>query len=56
MLKGTEYLETIEYAIKGTGEDELIGKTLKFTLKIEGDTLTVVGVGNPWNETWKRAK
>ena len=56
VLNGTEYSETIEYAIQGTGESDLIGKTLKFTLKIEGDTLTSVGIGNSWDETWKRAK
>jgi hypothetical protein len=53
-LKGDEYLESVEYANEGT--TNLIKQTFKFTLKIEGDTLTQTGIGNPWNEVWKRAK
>src|SRR5664279_2787159 len=37
-LKGSEYLETVEYANEST--TNLIGQTLKFRIKIEGDTLT----------------
>ncbi len=51
-LKGSEYLETAEYANQNTAD--LIGHTFKFTIKIEGDTLTQVGIGNPWTEVWKR--
>jgi hypothetical protein len=53
-LKGNEYLETVEYANENT--TNLIKQTFKFTLQIEGDTLTQTGVGNAWNEVWKRAK
>jgi hypothetical protein len=53
-LKGNEYLETVEYANEST--TNLIGQTFKFTIKVEGDTLTQTGVGNPWTEVWKRAK
>jgi hypothetical protein len=53
-LKGDEYLETVEYANEST--TNIIKQTFKFTLKIEGDTLTQTGIGNPWNEVWKRAK
>jgi len=28
--------------------------TKMVTAKIEGDMLTLSGVGNPWNEVWKR--
>jgi hypothetical protein len=53
-LKGNEYAETVDY---GTEDDiAYIGKTYKFTVKVEGDTMTQIGVGNPWNEIWKRAK
>ena len=53
-LNGDEYVETVEYANENT--KDLIKQTLKFTIKIEGDTLTQIGVGNPWTEVWKRAK
>ena len=54
VLKGNEYLETVEYANQST--TNLIKQTFKFTLKVEGDTLTQTGIGNPWTEVWKRAK
>ena len=54
VLKGNEYLETVEYALQST--TNLIKQTFKFTLKVEGDTLTQTGIGNPWTEVWKRAK
>ena len=53
-LKGNEYLETVEYANEGTAD--LIKQTFKFTIKVEGDTFTQTGIGNPWTEVWKRAK
>ena len=51
-LKGNEYLFTVEYANESTAN--LIGHTSKFRIKIEGDTLTQIGIGNPWTEVWKR--
>ena len=53
-LNGDEYAETVEYANEST--KELIKQTFKFTIKIEGDTLTQTGVGNSFNEVWKRVK
>jgi hypothetical protein len=53
-LNGDEYVETVEYANEST--KELIKQTFKFTIKIEGDTLTQTGIGNPYNEVWKRVK
>lgn len=53
-LNGDEYAETIEDANDNT--KELVGKTFKFTVKIEGDNLTLLGIGNPWKEVWKRVK
>src|SRR5437867_1276568 len=53
-LNGNEYAETVEYANEST--KELIKQTFKFTIKIEGDTLTQTGIGNPFNEVWKRVK
>ena len=53
-LNGDDYAETIEYANENT--KALIKQTLKFTIKVEGDTLTQIGVGNSFNEVWKRVK
>ena len=53
-LKGDEYIETVEYANEST--TNLISQAFKFTVKVEGDTLTQTGIGNPWTEIWKRAK
>ena len=53
-LNGSEYAETIEYANEST--KELIKQTFKFNIKIDGDTLTQTGIGNPFNEVWQRVK
>ena len=53
-LDGDNYTETIEYANDSTARD--IGKTFMFTVKVEGDTMTQIGVGNPYTEVWKRVK
>jgi beta-lactamase regulating signal transducer with metallopeptidase domain len=53
-LNGDEYAETIDDANDNT--KDLVGKTFKFTVKVEGDTLTLLGIGNPWKEVWKRVK
>jgi hypothetical protein len=53
-LDGEDYAETVKYANENTAE--LIGQTFKYKIKVEGDRYTQVGVGNPYNEVWKRAK
>ena len=53
-LEGDAYTETIEYANEST--KSMIKEVLKFTLKVEGDTLTQTGIGNPYTEVWKRVK
>jgi hypothetical protein len=53
-VNGDEYVETIEYANKNTAA--LIGKSLKFKVKVEKDTYTQIGVDNQFNEVWKRLK
>jgi hypothetical protein len=53
-LKGNEYVETQDYADTNWIQDN--GKSFKFTVTVEGDTMTQVGVGNPYTEVWKRAK
>jgi hypothetical protein len=53
-LDGDDYTETINYANENTAD--LIGQTFKYKLKVDGDTLTQTGIGNPYTEVWKRAK
>jgi hypothetical protein len=53
-LDGDEYAETIQYAGESTAS--LINQTMKFKIKVEGDTYTQIGVGNDYNEVWKRLK
>ena len=50
-LDGNSYAETIEYANASTGG--YLGKTFKYEVKIEGDTMTLKG---PYSEIWTRAK
>ena len=53
-IDGDNYTETINYANESTAH--MIGQTLRFKLKIEGDTLSQTGIGNPYAQVWKRAK
>jgi hypothetical protein len=56
-LDGDTYTENVEYANESTAQ--LIKKTFKFKVKVDGDTLTQTGVGedNPFKgEVWKRVK
>ncbi len=53
-LEGDEYVETVKYSMENN--KDLISKVHKFKVKVEGDTLTQIGVDNPWTEVWKRAK
>jgi hypothetical protein len=53
-LKGNRYVEQVEYA--SPTSMNLIGHSVKFDIKLDGDTLNFVGVGNPWNQVWTRVK
>jgi hypothetical protein len=53
-LDGDTYEETVVYSTKNNAE--LIKQKFKFKIKVDGDTFTQLGVGNPYNEVWKRAK
>jgi len=53
-LDGDTYEETILYSTANNAG--LIKQTFTFKVKVEGDTYTQIGVGNPYNEVWKRAK
>jgi hypothetical protein len=52
-LKGNDYVEDVAFANPST--TNLIGKAFKFRINVEGDTLTLTGIGNPWKEVWMRA-
>jgi hypothetical protein len=53
-INGDELVETVEYASSNTVS--LIKQVFKHKIKIEGDKFTQVGIGNPWQEVWKRLK
>jgi hypothetical protein len=53
-LQGNDYTETIDYSTDP--DDPELRKTLKFTVTIEGDTMTQIGVGNSYNEVWQRVR
>jgi hypothetical protein len=53
-LDGDKMNETVDYANESTAS--LIGKTHRFTIKVEGDTYTQVGQDNEFTELWKRVK
>lgn len=55
-FNGNEYVESVKYADANPVSMPLIGEDNKFTSKVDGDTLTITGIGNPWNEVWKRLK
>jgi hypothetical protein len=51
-LDGDQYSETITYAIGAT--EDLVGQTFNFKIAVNGDTYIQRGLGNPWNQQWKR--
>src|SRR5262245_14263821 len=53
-LNGDEYVETQDYGDATWMKDN--GKSFKFKVKVESDTMTQIGIGNPYTEVWKRAK
>lgn len=53
-LADSTYSETIGYANNNTAN--YIGSTTVFSVRIKGNTLYLKGIGNPWNEVWKRLR
>jgi hypothetical protein len=51
-LKDNSYRETVDYA--NDSSSGLINKTFTFNASKDGDLFTQKGVGNHWNEVWKR--
>ena len=53
-LKGDEYIETQDYAdYRWKGDNR---KSFTFKVKVEGDLMTQLGVGNGFDEVWKKVK
>ena len=53
-LRGNAYEETVDYGTENVAD--WVGQTYRWTVTIEGDTLTRIGQGNPWTHVWKRVK
>ena len=53
-LDGDKYVETVEYANEST--ISMLQQKLTFTVKVDGDTCTQTGIGNPYTQVWKRLK
>ena len=53
-VRGKEYIETIDYSTDP--DDPELKRTLKFTVNVDGDTMTQTGIGNRYTEVWKRVR
>jgi len=53
-LKGNRYVQKLLYANPATMQ--LIGNSSKFDIAVNGDTLNLDGIGNPWKQVWTRVK
>lgn len=51
-IHGGIYTEIVTNTAKSTRP--MLGRAFRFSSKLDGDTLTLVGKGNPWKELWKR--
>ncbi len=51
-LNGDILEQTVEFA--GESTKSYIGQVRKFRITIERDIYTQIGIGNPFNEVWKR--
>jgi hypothetical protein len=53
-LSGDQYVETQDYAdYRWKGDNR---KSFTFKVKVEGDLMTQLGVGNGFDEVWRRVK
>ncbi|HEX7862109.1 MAG TPA: hypothetical protein VF773_17375 [Verrucomicrobiae bacterium] len=53
-LVGDKYVETQEHSDARWFEDN--GKSRTFRVSVEGELMTQIGVGNSYNEVWKRVR
>jgi hypothetical protein len=51
-LNGSEYMEASMFSGQSTAH--LLGKTFRFKMILEGDTLTQIGIDNPYTTSFKR--
>ena len=51
-LDGNTLVTKTLFAIERTAH--LIGSENRFKVKVDGNTYTQIGVGNPWSEAWRR--
>jgi hypothetical protein len=51
-LNGDTLEQKVEFASNMT--KDYIGQVRRFKIKVENDTYTQIGLGNPFNEVWKR--
>jgi hypothetical protein len=51
-IHGDEVEHTVEFAGQSTAS--FLHQVRRFKIKVEGDTLTQVGLGNPFNDVWRR--
>ncbi len=49
-----QYVETQEYGTQQWLQDN--GKSWRFRVTVEGDTMTQYGLDNPYTEVWKRVR
>ena len=47
---------SVNYLTKKFQCFQLTHHSFEFGIQLDGDTLRLTGIGNPWNEVWKRAK
>jgi hypothetical protein len=53
-MAGDEYVETQRYGTEQWLQDN--GKSWRFRVTVEGDTMTQYGLDNPFTEVWKRVR
>ena len=53
-MNGDQYVETQQYGTQQWLQDN--GKSWRFRVTVEGDTMTQYGLDNPFTEVWKRVR
>jgi hypothetical protein len=54
MMSGDEYVETQQYGTQQWLQDN--GRSWRFRVTVEGDTMTQYGLDNSFTEVWKRVR
>lgn len=53
-VEGNVYQESIEFG--GEHHAQLMNRTFKWNVKLDGNNMTMTPLDNPWNEVWQRVK